>query len=96
MKSAQAGETEFHGVYLAVKPPAKLVYTWCLKNHPLMGTGETIVSLEFLELVGGTEVHLRHVGFSYVELRNRHSEGWGCCVEQLGKWLGELTETCQR
>ncbi len=96
MKSGPAGETEFFGVYLAVKPPAKLVYTWCWKNHPLMGTGETLVTLEFLELDGGTEMHLRHEGFPNVELRNRHSEGWGCCVEKLGKWLGELAEACQR
>ncbi len=68
MKSAQVGETEFHGVYLAVKPPTKLVYTWCWKNHPLMGTGETLVTLEFLELDGGTELHLRHEGFANVEL----------------------------
>src|SRR5882757_11252695 len=40
MQSAHTGETEFHGVYLSVKPPAKLVYTWCWKNHPLLGTGE--------------------------------------------------------
>ena len=95
MKSAQAGETEFHGVYLAVRPPAKLVYTWCWKNHPLMGAGETLVTVEFLELDGGTEIHLRHEGFASVELRDRHNEGWSGCVEKLGKCLYEPAGVCQ-
>lgn len=95
MKSDRMGETEFHGVYLAVKPPAKLVYTWCWKNHPLMGAGETLVTVEFLELDGGTEIHLRHEGFASVELRDRHNEGWSGCVEKLGKWLYEPAGICQ-
>lgn len=95
MQSAQAGETEFHGVYLAVKPPTKLVYTWCWKNHPLMGTGETLVTVEFLELDGGTEIHLRHEGFASVELRDRHNEGWSGCVEKLGKSLYKPAGVCQ-
>jgi len=68
MKSDRAGETEFYGVYLAVK---------------------------FLELDGGTEIHLRHEGFANVELRNRHMEGWGGCIEKLAKWLYEPAEVCQ-
>ena len=96
MQSAHAGETEFYGVYLAVKPPAKLVYTWCWKNHPLMGAGETLVTVEFLDLDGGTEIHLRHEGFASVELRDRHNEGWSGCFEKLGKWLYEPAGVCQR
>lgn len=95
MQSPHVGETEFHGVYLAVKPPAKLVHTWCWKIHPLMGTGATLVTVEFLELDGGTEIHLRHEGFANVELRNRHTEGWNGCIEKLGKWLYEPAGVCQ-
>ncbi len=96
MKSDRMGETEFYGVYLTVKPPAKLVYTWCWKNHPLMGTGETLVTVDFLELDGGTEIHLRHEGFPNVELRNRHSEGWSGCIEKLERWLQKTECLCQK
>ena len=87
MKSAQAGETEFRGVYLVVNPPAKLVYTWCWKNHPVMGAGETLVTVEFLELDGGTEIHLRHEGFARADLRDRHHQGWAGCFDKLQGWL---------
>lgn len=87
MKSDSAGETDFRGVYLVVKPPAKLVYTWGWKKHPLMGAGETLVTVEFLELDGGTEIHLRHEGFANVGLRDRHEHGWRGCFEKLEKFL---------
>ncbi len=87
MKSDYAGETDYRGVYLVVKPPAKLVYTWGWKNHPSMGTGETLVTVEFLELDGGTEIHLRHEGFANVEQRDRHGHGWSGCFDKLERLL---------
>jgi len=89
MKSEHAGETDFRGVYLEVKPPAKLVYTWCWRNHPQMGAGDTLVTVEFLELDGGTEIHLRHEGFANIDLRDRHEAGWNGCFDKLERWLGE-------
>jgi glutathione S-transferase len=89
MQSDHAGETEHRGVYLVVKTPAKLVYTWTWKNHPILGAGETLVTVEFLELDGGTEIHLRHEGFANVNLRDRHDHDWNGCFDRLEHWLGE-------
>jgi uncharacterized protein YndB with AHSA1/START domain len=91
MKPEHAGETDFHGVYLEVKPPKRLVYTWVWKNHPLMGSGETLVTVEFLELDGGTEIHLRQEGFASQPLRDMHIRGWS----SLDKLEGLLCEALQ-
>lgn len=96
MKSDGTGENDYRGVYLVVKPPAKLVYTWCWNNHPLMGAGDTLVTVEFLELDGGTEIHLRHEGFANMELRDRQEHGWAGCVERLGRWLPECSVAAMR
>lgn len=76
MKSDYAGETDFRGVYLEVKPPSRLVYTWLWKNHPAMGSGATLVTVNFMELDGGTEIHLVQEGFAAAALRDMHIRGW--------------------
>ncbi len=84
MKSAQVGETEFHGVYLAMKPPAKLVYTWCWKNHPLMGTGETLVTLE---LWNWTAAQRSICGTKASRTLNCATATWRVGVVVLSSWV---------
>lgn len=41
---------------------------------------ETVVTVEFSTVDGGTEVVLVHGGFSAAEAREGHEEGWGACL----------------
>jgi len=79
------------GVYREVKRPERLVFTWQFEQD---GSGdefgaveppEMLVTLEFKALGQQTELFLRHEKFASAESRDRHQEGWGRCLDSLGK-----------
>lgn len=83
------------GTYREVKPPERLVFTWAFEKD---GSGddfgeveppEMLVTLEFKAHGKQTELILIHEKFASVESRDRHNEGWGRCLDSLGKFLGK-------
>ena len=83
------------GVYREVKPPERLVFTWQFEKD---GRGdefgeveppEMLVTLEFKARGQQTELILTHERFASVESRDRHQEGWGRCLTELGKFVSK-------
>lgn len=72
------------GTYRAVDRPARLEFTWRWSTAPM----ETVVTVEFREVDGGTEVILTHTGFPNAEARDQHADGWTNCVERMQALLG--------
>jgi uncharacterized protein YndB with AHSA1/START domain len=70
------------GVYQEILPPEKLVFTWQWEsadpNEP-----ETLVTVEFYEGEGFTEIVLKHELFKDLMQRNKHGEGWAGCLDRL-------------
>jgi uncharacterized protein YndB with AHSA1/START domain len=78
-------EGQFHtavGVYREIERPKRLVYTWdwLEEDHK---TGETLVTVEFNELDGSTEVVLTHELFPSSEAKQGHADGWTSCLNRL-------------
>lgn len=73
-----AGHHAF-GTYREIVEPSRLVYTWDWKEEENR-MGETVVTVEFHEVDGGTEVVLLHEGFPAVEARDGHDQGWTACL----------------
>jgi uncharacterized protein YndB with AHSA1/START domain len=80
------------GTYCEVTPPERLVFTWQFEKN---GSGdeygeieppEMLVTLEFKALGKQTELILTHEKFASVESRDRHEDGWGRCLNELGKF----------
>ncbi len=82
------------GIYREVTPPEKLVYTWVWEpNMPdtrtspspdgVVAPGETLVTVEFHDVDGQTEIVLTHEFFADQNMRDQHSHGWAGCLEQL-------------
>jgi len=69
-----------HGSYKEIDPPARLVYTWDWEGPHAMGV-ETVVTVDFLEVDGGTEVRVTHEGLPSDEVRDSHLQGWSSCLE---------------
>ena len=70
------------GVYRAVEPPKRLVFTWAFEKD---GSGEDfgevepcemLVTLEFRPRGEQTELILTQENFASVESRDRHEQGW--------------------
>ena len=86
-ESASGAPFSVEGEYTAIEPPRLLEYTW---RHDWDGRPEqTLVRYELTEGANGTTVvRVRHSGFTNVDSRSNHSEGWN---RVLG-WLTNFVE----
>jgi uncharacterized protein YndB with AHSA1/START domain len=90
---AQNGIYWGQGVYLEVKPPEKIVFTWSWTNatpdgaqlHP--DSPETQVTVEFFDRGNSTEVVLTHGVFGSAKDRDEHNQGWNGCLDVLATVL---------
>jgi len=74
------------GEFREVDPPSKLVYTWSW-DSPAMDVGVTIVTVEFHDRGGKTEIVLTHAGFPSADAAAQHQHGWDGCLGQLGPFV---------
>lgn len=70
------------GTYREIDEPRRLVYTWDWEEED-NAMGETLVTVEFKEVEGGTEVVVLHQGFPAEEARQGHEEGWNACIDNF-------------
>jgi uncharacterized protein YndB with AHSA1/START domain len=75
-----------YGTYREVKPPERLVFTWEWQNDPDRGeSGESLITVEFFDRGGKTEVVLTQTGFPSEASRQDHAKGWEECLDAIGK-----------
>ena len=72
------------GTFREVTPPERLVYTWTWEGS---GEDESVVTVEFHDRNGSTEVVINHGPFPAAERRDQHADGWEGCLNQLAKIL---------
>lgn len=70
------------GVYREIEAPHRLVYTWGWEEEDY-DVGETLVTVEFHDRGGASEVVLTHELFPSVEATSQHSDGWTSCFTRL-------------
>jgi uncharacterized protein YndB with AHSA1/START domain len=79
---------EVAGRYVEIRPPERLVFTWKWENEPAH-VEETIVTLDFFDRGGSTELVLTHDRFENPASRDEHDKGWAGCLGRLADFLGE-------
>jgi uncharacterized protein YndB with AHSA1/START domain len=70
------------GKYREIKPGEKLVFTWAWEDDEPEAE-ETLVTIEFIDRNGNTEVVLTHERFPNLEVRDQHAAGWEGCLKGL-------------
>jgi uncharacterized protein YndB with AHSA1/START domain len=77
------------GVYRAVEPPARLVFTWAWEEDAATHRAghETIVTVTFRAMGDRTELTLRHERFDTTTSRDSHGQGWNGCFDKLARYL---------
>lgn len=75
MRSESGEEHYLRGVFREVTPPERLVFTWVWQEGEMKGL-ETVVTVEFHDRDGATELVLTHEGFPAEAAREAHNEGW--------------------
>lgn len=74
------------GEYFHVEPPRRLVFSWTVKSRELV-VDENMVTVEFRDLGGRTQVQLTHEPFPDPDVRNLHAQGWNACLIALSQLL---------
>ncbi len=72
------------GVYRAIEPPRRLVFTWGWVVDGARGH-ETQVTLTFDAVPGGTRLVLHQTEFQDQETCKRHGQGWSSSFNKLAK-----------
>jgi uncharacterized protein YndB with AHSA1/START domain len=85
--SGENGLFVARGTYLEVNEPKRLVMTWRWEEDDPADEHESLLSLDFNERSGETELVLTHEKLASVESRDRHEEGWSAMIDQLGTVL---------
>lgn len=81
----EGGPFTAFGTYREVDAPRRLVYTWGWKEEAHAMKAETVVTVEFVPVEGGTEIRLTHSGFPAADDRDGHRQGWEICVERFAE-----------
>ena len=81
MRNAEGGTHNARGVYQVIDRPMRLVYSWAWDEHPVQG--ESLITVEFRAVDGGTEVAMVHSGLPTDESAAEHEHGWTSCLNRL-------------
>jgi uncharacterized protein YndB with AHSA1/START domain len=80
-------EMTVHGEYRELVPNEKIVFTWQWDDDEAWQNRTSVVTVEFSDRDGGTEVRLTHVQLPSEASRDRHTEGWNSVIDRLEKFL---------
>lgn len=82
MKGSDGGVFTAVGEYREIDRPNRLSYTWKWEEA---GNDhyDTLVTVEFHDRNGATEVVLTHELFPDAEIAGKHDEGWTSCLTRL-------------
>ena len=86
MVNGQGEEFDLNGIYREVVSGRKLVMTWGWKNQ---SEHESLVTVDFLRLHGGTQLELRHDQYRDFENEPTHEQGWNGALDKLELFLQE-------
>ena len=86
MQQADADAHIVVGEFREIRSPERLVFTWRWEGED--ADPETLVTIDFHDRGGATEVVLTHERFLTVEARDKHQQGWDGCLAQLAAALG--------
>lgn len=88
LTNPEGEEMTVAGEYRELQPGRKIVFTWQWQDDEDWEGYESIVTVEFSDCDGGTEVRLIHEQLPSQESRDRHSEGWTSLLKELEKFVG--------
>jgi uncharacterized protein YndB with AHSA1/START domain len=76
------------GVYSAIEPPRRLVFTWAWDDDDGVRGHETQVTVTLEPTPGGTRLRLVQEDSQSREVRDRHNGGWASSLSKLQQLAG--------
>ena len=75
------------GEYRELQAGRKIVFTWRLEGEEDWKKHSSLVTAEFFDREGGTELRLTHENLPSEPSRDDHAQGWNSAVDKLEKFL---------
>jgi uncharacterized protein YndB with AHSA1/START domain len=91
MRAPDGSEMRLGGVYREIVENKLLVMTHAWDDESGRPGHETLVTVQFRDLGGRTEVTLQQTGFDSVPSRDGHLGGWGECLDLLAEHLAAMS-----
>ncbi len=85
MRSPQGELLTVSGVFRAIEPPRRLVFTWAWDDENGVRGPETEVTVTFDPAPGGTRLVLVQQTFESRESRDNHRKGWASSLDCLDR-----------
>jgi len=85
MKPPQGDIFYLSGEFRVIEPPKRLVYTWAWEGENQ--EQETLVTVDFVDRGGKTEVVMRQEHFANAEECAKHEQGWILTLDKLPRLL---------
>jgi uncharacterized protein YndB with AHSA1/START domain len=79
-----AAQYDHTGTYLVIDRPSKLSFTWI---SAATGGRESIVTVEFLDCGGATEIVLKHERLPDADSAAQHTGGWTTILQKLALFM---------
>jgi len=76
-------EMSVFGEYKELVPGKKIVFTWKWDEDEVWASRSSVVTVEFSDRDGGTELRLIHEQLPSTESRDRHNEGWNSVLDRF-------------
>jgi uncharacterized protein YndB with AHSA1/START domain len=83
-------EVEEGGVFQEIVEPKRLVFTHAWQSEEGSAEQETFVTISFAERDGKTTMEFHQAGFSSVESRDGHIEGWSQSFDMLAEHIKKI------
>jgi uncharacterized protein YndB with AHSA1/START domain len=80
-------EVTIQGDYREIVPGNKIVFTWKHCDNELWKNQISIVTVEFSDRNGGTELRLKHEQLPGEESRGDHNRGWNSVLDRLEEFV---------
>jgi uncharacterized protein YndB with AHSA1/START domain len=80
-------EKTIGGEYREIVPGKKIVFTWKHYDDDVWENRTSIVTVEFSDHNGGTELRLRHEQLPTEESRDDHDRGWKSVLDRLENFV---------
>jgi len=79
-RSGEMTQVVYIGVFQEIVPDQLLKFSWQPEGNP---SEDTLVTVTFADVEGGTEVMLTHEHIPSTDIYNRNKMGWGSMLDKL-------------
>jgi uncharacterized protein YndB with AHSA1/START domain len=87
LTNPEGKEMTISGEYRELQPGKKIVFTWQWEDDEDWKSHSSIVTVDFFDREGGTELRLTHENLPNEASRDDHTQGWNSVLDKLEKFL---------